>query len=345
MKVLFGTFPAASVLGGGVMVQANALARELRKLGAEVDLFDQWRQYELQQYDLFHLFAGHVGTYHLGRAMKALGLKLAVSPTFYSRHSPGAIAAMLAIARPLRRKGGFWTEHMFCKELCDMADLVLPNTQAEADLVRDAFGVPSFKIRVVRNGVDSRFADSKPDAFVDKYGIRDFLLYVGHIGWGRKNVASLLRSIAGLQFQTVLVGKSIDNEYGRRCAELIRANERVLHIPELPPESPMLASAYAAARAMVLPGLYETPGLAALEAALAGANICITKHGGTTEYFAEYADYLEPTSESSIRQAVVAAMARPKRGELSSRILRDFLWGGAAETLLAAYESLGGASA
>jgi glycosyltransferase involved in cell wall biosynthesis len=343
MKVLFGTFSAASVLGGGVVVQARALARELRALGVEVELFDPWRRYVLRHYDLFHLFAAHVGTYHLGRAIKTLGLRLAVTPTFFSRHSARTVAAILAVSRRLRRRGGIWTEHMFCKELCDMADVVLPNTQAEADLVRRALGVSSCKIKVIRNGVEARYADSKPDDFVKKYGVSDFLLYVGHIGWGRKNVASLLNSVSGLHFQTVLVGKLIDNEDGRRCRKMIRANERVLHIPELPPESGLLESAYAAARVLVLPALYETPGLAALEAALAGANICITKHGGTVEYFGDHATYLDPSSRRSIREAVLAAMARPKSEDLRNHIRSSFLWGEAARQLLAVYKELGGA--
>jgi len=340
LKVLFGTFSAATVLGGGVAVQVRALARELNRLGVEVDLFDPWKQYRLAQYDLFHLFAAHVGTYHLGRAIKTLGLRLAVTPTFFSRHSAGTLAAMVAVPGVIRRRGGFWTEQMFCKELCGMADLVLPNTNAEAELVCGALGVPRSKIMVIPNGVDPRFARATPDAFFNKYGIRDFLLYVGHIGWRRKNVAALLRSIVGLPFRTVLVGKLIDNEYGRLCGDMIRANAEVLHIPELQPESGLLESTYAAAKVLVLPALYETPGLAALEAALAGANVCITKNGGTTEYFGEYATYLDPNSERNIRESVVAAMARPKSESLRNHVRQNFLWGEAASRLLEAYSVL-----
>jgi len=43
----------------------------------------------------------------------------------------------------------------------------------------------------------------------------------------------------------------------------------------------MLASAYAACDVFVLPSMFETPGIAALEAGLAGAKIVITKYGGT----------------------------------------------------------------
>ena len=41
---------------------------------------------------------------------------------------------------------------------------------------------------------------------------------------------------------------------------------------------PLLASAYAAARVFALPSWFETPGLAALEAALAGCSVAITPY-------------------------------------------------------------------
>ncbi len=340
MKVMFGTFSAATVLGGGVMVQVSSLCRELRKLGVDVELFDPWKQYRLADYELFHLFGAHVGTYHLGRSIKSIGMKLCLSPVFFSRHGAARVAALVAVARRLRKRGGFWTEHMFAQELCDMADLVLPNTQAESDLVSSAFGVPISKVGLLPNGVDGRFAGSTPDAFVSAYGLRDFVLYVGHIGWGRKNVLAMLEACRDLGCQTVLVGEAIDNDYGRRCLKLIRESAKMLHIPAVEPDSEILASAYAACDTLVLPAFYETPGLAALEAGLAGAKVCITKYGGTTEYFGDLATYLDPHSRQSIKEALATSLARPRGPELSNRIKARFLWGEAAKTLLASYEKM-----
>ncbi|HDQ99298.1 MAG TPA: glycosyltransferase [candidate division WOR-3 bacterium] len=337
MRVLLGSFPAVTVLGGGVLVQVRSLAEELGNLGVEAELFDPWKPYRLSDYDLFHLFGAHVGTYHLGRAVATLGMKLVLSPVFYSRHPAQRVRSMVAVAGRLRKRGGVWTEHMFCKELCDMATLVMPNTSEEADMVRQAFGVGAERVKILPNGVSARFAEAVPDEFVTRYGLRDFLLYVGHIGWGRKNVLPMLRAVERIGCRTVLIGEMLNNDYGRQCRTIIERNESIIHIPPLEPNSPLLASAYAACDTLVLPSFYETPGLAALEAGLAGAKVCITRYGGTRDYFAELATYLDPRSEESIRNAVSASLARPKDPVLRNRIRERYLWGTAAGVLHQAY--------
>ncbi len=340
MKVMFGSFSALTVLGGGVKVQVNALARELREFGIEVEFFDPWHEYDLKQFDLFHLFSAHVGTYHLGRAMKTLGMKLVVSPVFFSRHPARRVRSLVAVAERLRRRGGFWTEHMFCKELCGMADMVLPNTQAEADLVADAFFVPRSKMSILPNGVEERFLSATPDAFVDKYGLRDFILYSGHIGWGRKNVLPFLKAAGRLGHPTVVIGEVIGNDYGRKCMALVKQHSHITHIPVLSADSDLLASAYAACDTLVQPAHYETPGLAALEAGLAGAKVCTTKYGGTVEYFADHATYLDPQSERSIEDALRESVGKPKTSSLRDRIRTNYLWGEAASILAGSYKRL-----
>ncbi len=341
MKVMFGTFAAASVLGGGVQVQVDSLREALTDLGVEVEPFDPWRtDYDLTRYDLFHLFGAHVGTYHFGRAMKTMGMRMVLTPVFYSRHPARKVAAMVAVARRLRKRGGFWTEHMFCKELCDMADLVLPNTSAEAQMIAGAFGVRDEKIGFLPNGVSERFHAATRDRFVEEYGLEDFLLYVGHVGWGRKNVLPFLRAAEQVGHPTVLIGALVDNEYGHRCETVIKRAGNITHVPALPSDSDLLASAYAACDTLVLPAFYETPGLAALEAGLAGAKVCITRHGGTSDYFGEHATYLEPRSEDSIREALIASLAKERDDVLREHIRTHFLWGEAGRQLLAAYEKL-----
>jgi glycosyltransferase involved in cell wall biosynthesis len=91
---------------------------------------------------------------------------------------------------------------------------------------------------------------------------------------------------------------------------------------------------------MVLPSFYETPGLAALEAGLAGAKVCITKYGGTTEYFGEHATYLEPRSEESIEQALRTSLAKKRDDSLRSRISSTYLWRHAGQRLVDAYNKL-----
>lgn len=337
MKVLFGAFSAIGVLGGGVFVQVHSLARVLTQLGVKVELFNPWEKYDLNQFDLFHLFGANLGTYHLGRAIKNLGMRLVLTPVFYSRHSATRVRTTLSVALKLRRRGGFWTEHTFCKELCDMADLVLTNTAEEFKMIEQAFNVPEEKLGVVLNGVEERFYNASPDLFIKEFGLKDFVLYVGHIGWGRKNLLPLLRVSKKIAVPTVVVGPVLKNDYSQKCQELISHTPFIKLIPGLPSDSPLLQSAYAACDTFVLPSFYETPGLAALEAALAGAKICITKYGGTTEYFGNYAIYLEPSSESSIEQALKQSIAKPKDWELKEYIRTNFLWEHCGRKLLEHY--------
>ena len=340
MRVLFGSFSAVTVLGGGVEVQMRSLARELARLGVEVELFDPWKRYSLKDFTFFHLFGSHVGTYHLGRSMRGLGMRLIVTPVFYSRRSPARVATAVAIAGKLRQRGGFWTEHMFCKELCDMAELVLPDTKDEMEMLARGFGIPPAKMQELPNGVEERFLNASPDLFVKEYGLKDFVLYVGHIGPARKNLFPMLKAVASLGVPTVLIGPVSDTGYANQCMKLVRETPTIKVIPGLAPDSPLLASAYSACDTFVLPSLYETPGLAALEAGLAGAKVCITRHGGTQEYFSDLATYLEPTSEESIRNALKETLARKKDTALRDRIRANYLWPRAAEKLAAIYDSI-----
>ena len=207
-------------------------------------------------------------------------------------------------------------------------------------IVRRAFALPSGKVQLLPNGCDARFRRATSDLFVTTYGLRDFTLYVGHIGWGRKNVLRLLRVARRLGRPLVLIGEVLPTAYGRACLELIRENPLVMHLSTVPPGSDTLASAYAACDTLVLPSDYETPGLAALEAGLAGAKICITRFGGTKEYFGTHATYLDPRSENSIALALQASWAKPRTSALSELIARRFLWGEAAKSLAASYNRL-----
>jgi len=339
VKVLFGSFSAITVLGGGVEVQMRSLARELGKLGVEVELFDPWKRYELKEFTFFHLFGSHVGTYHLGRSVHGLGMRLIVTPVFYSRRSPARVATTIGIAGKVRQRGGFWTEHMFCKELCDMAELVLPDTKDEMEMLAKGFGIPPAKMRELPNGVEERFADAKPDLFTKEHDLRDFVLYVGHIGPARKNVFPMLKAVKALGVPAVLIGPVSETGYANQCMKLVRETPTIKVIPGLPLDSPLLESAYAACDTFILPSLYETPGLAALEAGLAGAKVCITRYGGTQEYFAEHATYLEPSSEESIYNAIKQALARKKDTALRERIRDNYLWQRAGETLAAIYKT------
>uniref|UniRef100_A0A7V3PS50 Glycosyltransferase n=1 Tax=candidate division WOR-3 bacterium TaxID=2052148 RepID=A0A7V3PS50_UNCW3 len=340
MKVIFGSFSSISLLGGGGAVQVNSLANALKQTDVTVELFDPWKKYRFEEYSLFHLFVAHNGTYHLGRSVKHLNMKLVLTPVFYSRRNILQLKIVTKVGQLLRRVGGIWTEHLFCKELCDLADLILANTDEEIKLICNGLGISSKKVAKLLNGVDKTFYFASPELFTRQYQIKDFVLYVGHIGWGRKNLLPLIKILKNKRIPAVLIGPVLNTNYGRRCLELISSAPNIKLIPGLAPGSELLRSAYAACDTFVLPSFYETPGLAALEAALAGAKICITQYGGTKEYFGKYAFYLNPNSTKSIADAIEKALSYQKSNELKEYIYQHFTWERCASILAETYRHL-----
>ncbi len=337
MKVIFGSFSAIGFLGGGVDIQVRFLSEELIKLGVEVELFNPWRKYDFREYDLFHLFGAHNGTYHLGRAVKQLGIKLIVTPVFFSRLTPSKLRIVTELTELSHRFWGIWSEHLYCQQLCQMADLVLVNTGEEKKLILKSFGIPEEKIGKIPNGVDRRFYYASPERFYQEFSLENFVLYVGHIGYGRKNLLPLLRILKRHQMPAVLIGRVLNTSYASKCQEIINSSPNIRLLTEMPNDSPLLISAYAACNTFVLPSFYETPGLAALEAGLAGAKVCITRYGGTQEYFGDHATYLEPKSENSIERAVISCYYKSQTPHLKEHIYSNFLWEAAATRLIEYY--------
>jgi glycosyltransferase involved in cell wall biosynthesis len=342
VTVYVGGYQALSILHGGPLTQIRETVKGLRERGVDARIFDPWNPPQFATGDIFHLFAANIGTYHLAREIHALGLPMVVSPITFSRHSPLFVRAGLKVSRLAQKIGpGIWSDYALCADICGWAVKILPNTHAEAEFLQKGYGIPPRKVTVIPNGVDARFAQADPSLFERTYNIRNFILNVGHIGHERKNVLALIRVLATIDAPAVIIGRVIRGPYGEACVREAAKHKHILLIEGLDNSSEMLVSAYAACDTFVLPSYFETPGIAALEAGLAGAKIVITRHGGTAEYFGDHAWYVEPSSASSIRRGIMKALEGKKDAALRDRILRNFTWKVVAERTAAAYGELG----
>jgi glycosyltransferase involved in cell wall biosynthesis len=214
------------------------------------------------------------------------------------------------------------------------SDVYLPNSEVEAEKLLEDFGVEREKIQVVPNAAAGKFLDAKPNGFAARHGMRgDFVLCAGRIE-PRKNQLALIRALKPRRVPLALVGAEQDAEYARRCRQ--EAYPEVRFIGNVGQDA--LAAAYAEAKVHALPSWLETPGLASLEAALAGSNIVSTDRGCTREYFADLAWYCNPADLSSIQSAVLAALHHPRSEKLRQRVRERFTWEAAAAATLKAYE-------
>jgi glycosyltransferase involved in cell wall biosynthesis len=310
----------------------------LERAGIQVDLFDPWNT-DLKHYDLVHSFS--MESTDMWHYAKSCGARPAVTPiSWFGPYATRRSLLFRWLKRRVRSKircplHAYWWEDCF-----RFPDMFFPQSKSQAGQLRFAFGVTPSRISVVYHGVDERFASGNPAPFRQSYKIGDFVLCVGRVD-PMKNQLSLIKALKGTGIPLVLVGRPDTPSgewYYRQCVE--EADNTVVFIRELHHDSPLLGSAYAAARVLVLPSYQEIPGLAALEAGLAGCNVAVTKVGVAQEYLGDRATYLDPGSFESIREAVVSCYENgPGRNTaLQDHIMRNFLWEKVVHGNIAGYQ-------
>jgi glycosyltransferase involved in cell wall biosynthesis len=298
----------------------------LERAGIDVDLFDPWHT-DLKQYDLVHSFS--MESTDMWDFARACGVKLAVTPiSWFGVYATRRSILYRWLKRQIRSKIRCPLHPLWWEDYFRIPDMFFPQSKEQALQLRSALGVSHDRISVVYHGVDERFGSASPTLFRESYGVEDFVLCAGRVD-PIKNQLSLIRALRGTGIRLVLVGRPDTPSlewYYRQCVE--EADKTVLFIRDLEHDSPLLESAYAAARVLALPSYQEIPGLATLEAGLAGCNVAVTSVGVAREYLGERARYLDPRSLESIRQAVLGCYESvPRRNTaLQEHIRRNFLW-------------------
>lgn len=341
MKVGYIAPASIAIVNGGVRTQAMFTIKHISRFGVEPVMISPWKDAEVESFDLVHIFGASIENMGIADQFFKQEIPVMISPVFYSNRSAGTIRTAIRFGNLLSRiTPGFRSDFNIKAEMCRNADRVLPNTRSEASLIAEGFSVEEKSISVIPNGVEKRFGDANADLFTETYGLKDFVLFAGQAGAPRKNVFKLLEAISKTELPLVIIGQFGNDRYGRQCKELADTLDQVHLIDPLPHEANMLASAYAACKVFVLPSRFETPGIAAMEAALAGANIAITQKGGTTDYFKHLVDYLDPEKVDSIRNAITEAFRSPKNNNLKQHILQHYTWEEVARSTANEYKKL-----
>jgi glycosyltransferase involved in cell wall biosynthesis len=415
---------------GGGENQLVQTGIHVEALGHRVRPFCPWTD-RIDGARLLHLFGMSREGLELARRARALGTPVLISPIAW--FEPSALWSLEE--GTMRKAAGLaaWAARRLApglpgwrRDLLHLADRILPNSEAEARQLVGLFGANPDKIRVIPNGVLESFRAASPDAFRKRFGVDDFVLFVGRIE-PRKNPLGLIRALRQLNGALAIPvpprpfpplrrwrwggglgpmsdtgsprglrsdtdrdteaslpppptppsqGGEMDWEEGlsdgsagaspsrgasprragppslviigdatpeaRGYLELCRreGGDDVLWVPALDHHDPLLASAYAAARVFALPSWFETPGLSALEAALAGTPIVITPFGSTREYFGDRALYARPGKLGEIAEAVARQWSQGRDPRLASLVASHYLWPRVAQETAEVYDQV-----
>jgi len=195
---------------------------------------------------------------------------------------------------------------------------------------------------VCNSANDETFGAIGPEAFVQQYGVKDFVIAAGHVEW-RKNQLMLLYALRdNPEIPVVVVGAKTDDGYHELCK--LWAHKNTIFISQL--KHRHLASAFAAARVHALPSWIEGIALSTIEAAMCGCTPVVADRAGEIEYYGEYGYYANPGSVDHIRSSVIRAFRNhtPEiRAKTSEYIKVRYTFRKAVEMTIDAYKkTLGG---
>ncbi|KVZ42821.1 glycosyltransferase family 4 protein [Burkholderia ubonensis] len=326
MNVCLNTYPwAFDTLGGGERQLLNyysALMRGQHKWpNTRVSLFDMWNP-RFAEMDLQHYFGCMPsGRDFLNYAKAIKGIPLVISPNFWPDPEGWAAAGVLDAI-----KTQLW-----------LADLVIVNSYIEEEALVRLMKIDSSRISVVHNAVDDIFFDPvAPEIFRQKYDIQGpFILNVANIE-PRKNQHAFLKALKKFPDLTLVVVGGVRERWYKDACE-VEGGHQFRLVEPLESGSEMLRSAMAACEFFAMPSLVETPSIASLEAAAAGARLLTTELGSTKEYFKDFATYVDPFDVDSLVAGVEAVLASATNPDLRREVQNHYTWDKVVEALVTTY--------
>lgn len=222
------------------------------------------------------------------------------------------------------------------RALLEMADRIICFSFTEMRQISlNLDRTPPFSI-VYNSANEETFGAHGPEAFLDSFGVSDFIIAAGHVEW-RKNQLMLLYAMREHpEIPIVIVGAKTDDEYYQLCK--LWSHRQTIFIPQL--KHRHLASAFAAARVHAQPSWIEGISLSTIEAAMCGCSPVVSDRAGEIEYFGDLGYYANPGSVDSIRRAVVSAYRNhsPMRARaISDHVKSRYTFGKAVEMTIDAY--------
>ena len=355
MKVAMISRSSLFTSNGGDTIQIQQTARHLRELNISVDVRLANEKINYTEYDLLHFF-NLTRPSDILRHIEKSKTPFVVTPLLidyseFDQHFRKGISGKIfhylpadrieyfkMIARFVKRQEAINFSYLknghskSIKTIIEKAAMLLPNSQMEYDNLVKSFS-SSASYNVIPNGIDDKLF-----AFpANKQKDPNLILCVARIE-GLKNQINLISALNHSKYQLFLIGSPAVNQNGYylKCKKI--AGPNIHFIDHLPQKE--LIGYYEKAKVHVLPSWFETCGLSTLEAAAMGCNIVITDRGYASEYYNGHAFYCDPSSPSSIFQAIEKASLEESQTSFQKKVFTDYTWKNTAQKTLEAYQKL-----
>ena len=328
MKVLFYTRKNLHENPAGDTSIIRALKEYLRKLEIKVDLCTDNRV-NLNSYDLIHLFNVSRATelYDFIKILSTGSKAVVLTPIYWDLNN-----YLKQINQ--KEKLDAWTNGERKRHyIFENIDLSILHSEGEAEMIKQNYNYNK-PYQIIHYGT----RPIKKEAYnyvKNRYGFEHYVLCVGRI-CPQKNQLSLIRALKNDSIPIVFVGNINDVIYHKAC--IAEAKQNTVFIDKM--QNHQLDNLYQHAHVHILPSWVEYPGLASLEAGVAGCNVVSTENGSAKEIFGDMIDYCDPSNLENIRTSTLKALTMPKNDLLKNYILEHYTWDKHASKLQAQYKHL-----
>jgi glycosyltransferase involved in cell wall biosynthesis len=318
----------------------TALAGALSQIGIAAQL---WRPFEdsLAETRCLHLFGTFPEFLPVVESARRNEVKVLLTPeTWQASAHPGRYPRgwlrKSAVWFAKTGRGVFSRTPAWQRELYASVDLLLPNSNLEAQQIARRFKLPMDHLSVIPHGVDPHFAAADPGLFRRFAGVSEFVLYVGSIEPNNQQLG-FLWAVKNMDVPVVILGDVAPQceWYLDECRRV--AGDRVQFRPRLAGNDPRLASAYAGCACLVVGNTTPAPERIALAAAASGTPVVLFEGCSGKEYFGQQAFYVRPDDVAGIRRGVEAALERKRSKKLAEHVTTYFSWKAVARALRDTY--------
>jgi len=340
MRIGFTTYPVAFQRPGGLEVQIRETAAALRAIGADVRIVELYSE-RLSDYDIIHHFSLKHGSHRILQYARSFGIPVVATPLADPLVRPTQLHAINIARRVLHRLfrstfSGYWDELQSALSICTR---VFPLTHRERTILETFYPRIRGKCTVVANGVAERFFAADPTEFRRRYNAPSPILLLPSSIEPRKNQFEVIRAARSLGVTIAAAGPVLDLDYWERCKQL--AGDSLLYLGELPANSRLLLSAFAAADCVALISVSEPFGLVPFEALAAGTPALLTKNSGVdTHSSPPWFQRVDPLNARSITTALATALSVNRDRGACRALVADMRWANAASLLLREYEAI-----
>ncbi len=260
--------------GDGTRKQAEIWCKELQRRGHQVDMVSPWGNYDWKKYDIVHFFGFGLWNYDMIKWGSGMNPNVVFSPVIDSNTPMWKYRLFSHIGCEKLR---LFSQNYAVRCYKEKVRRFLCRTQYEAAYIQQ-YGISPDKIGLV----PLSYSADHYDVAIEK---EPFCLFVGTMTQERKNVSRLIAAAKKYQFRLVLAGSTGNTASELKLKALVDGTPNI----ELKGfvSDAELYSLYNRAKVFALPSLNEGVGLVALEAAVHGCNIVITRLGGPKEYYTE----------------------------------------------------------